>query len=252
MKDLNGYQKGILIVMVAMALVFAFIYPSTISKVGYSYMDTILVATQKDGAAVYAGKIQGEMAQFTVCDQTVSFRYGDKDYGEYTLKYDTTAIPKENGAASSMTGIEIDHNGEIFFRGGVLESGFGRSLYNEDGSAYIVVRATGSNGIITDKDGNVIGSMEPSVWTIYGLLNEPELTHKGIGFFWFLGALLCGMNALYIFFADELFYWKMAFRVRDAELVEPSEWEIAGRYIGWTGMVLAALCIFIAGLQIIH
>lgn len=249
MKDLNGYQKGILIVMVAMALVFAFIYPSTISKVGYSYMDTILVATQKDGAVVYAGKIQGQQAQFTVRDQIVSFRYGEKDYGEYTLKYDPTAVPRENGAASSMTGIEIDHNGEIFFRGGVLESSFGRFLYNEDGSAYIVVRATGSNGSGTDEDGNVIDSMEPSVWTIYGLLNEPELTHKGNGFFWFLGALVCGVNALYIFFAEELFYFKMSFRVRDADLAEPSEWEIAGRYIGWTGMVLAALVIFVVGLQ---
>lgn len=249
MKDLDGYQKGILIVMVVMALIFAFLYPKTISKVGYLYEDTILVATQQDGATVYAGKIQSQQAQFTVRDQTVSFRYGEKDYGEYTLKYDPTAVPKENGAASAMTGIEIRHDGAIFFRGGVLESSFGRFLYNEDGSAYVVVRATSSNGSVTDEDGNGIDSMTPSVWTIYGLLNEPELTHKGNGVFWFLGALVCGVNALYIFFAEELFYFKMSFRVRDAELAEPSEWEIATRYIGWTGMVLAALIIFVVGLQ---
>lgn len=249
MGDLNGYQKGILIVMVVMALIFAVIYPLTISKVGYSYKNTILVASQKDGATVYAGKLEGQQAQFTVRDQTVSFRYGDKDYGEYTLKYDPTAVPKENGAASSMTGIEIRHDGQIFFRGGVLESNFGRSLYNEDGSLDNSVSITISNGVTMDENGKVIDRMAPSVWTIYELLNEPELTHKGAGLGWFLGAFVCVMNAVGIFMADELFYWKMSFRVRDAELAEPSEWEVACRYIGWTSMVLAALYIFIIGLR---
>lgn len=249
MEDLNNYQKSILIVMVVMALIFAFLYPKTISKVGYLYEDTILVPTQQDGATVYAGKIQGQQAQFTVRDQTVSFRYGDKDYGEYTLQYVPEAVPKENGAASSMTGVVIRHNGEIFFRGGVLESRLGRSFYNEDGSSLYSVIVTTSNGVTMDENGKVIDQMEPTVRMIYELLNEPELTHKGNGFFWFLGALVCGINALYIFFAEELFYFKMSFRVRDAELAEPSEWEVATRYIGWTVMVLAALYIFAVGLQ---
>ena len=44
-KSLNNYQKGILAFMIAMALIFAVIYPKTISKVGYSYNDAILVQT---------------------------------------------------------------------------------------------------------------------------------------------------------------------------------------------------------------
>ena len=42
-KTLNYYQKGIIIVMVAMILIFAMIYPKTISRVGYRYNDEILV-----------------------------------------------------------------------------------------------------------------------------------------------------------------------------------------------------------------
>ena len=34
-------------------------------------------------------------------------------------------------------------------------------------------------------------------------------------------------------FADELFRFNLAFRIRDAGRAEPSEWEIAGRYISW-------------------
>ena len=42
-KSLNNYQKGILVFMIAMALIFAVIYPKTLSKVGYNYNDAILV-----------------------------------------------------------------------------------------------------------------------------------------------------------------------------------------------------------------
>ena len=59
-KTLNYYQKGIIIVMVAMALIFAVIYPKTISRVGYRYNDEILVPNQENGNTVYSGKINGE------------------------------------------------------------------------------------------------------------------------------------------------------------------------------------------------
>ena len=43
-----------------------------------------------------------------------------------------------------------------------------------------------------------------------------------------------------ILFADELFRWNMAFQIRNADQAEPSDWEIASRYIFWTGMPLLA------------
>ena len=36
-KSLNRYQKSVLIFMIAMALVFAVVYPMTISQVGFEY-----------------------------------------------------------------------------------------------------------------------------------------------------------------------------------------------------------------------
>ena len=73
-KSLNRYQKGVLIFMIAMALVFAMIYPITISQVGFEYKNTILVPSQEDGSTVYSGKIQGKQAHFTVSkDKTVVF-----------------------------------------------------------------------------------------------------------------------------------------------------------------------------------
>ena len=39
-KTLNYYQKGIIIVMVAMILIFAMIYPKTISNIGVQGVQT--------------------------------------------------------------------------------------------------------------------------------------------------------------------------------------------------------------------
>ena len=56
-KTLNYYQKGIIIVMVAMILIFAVIYPKTISRVGYRYNDEILVPNQENGNIVYLNSV---------------------------------------------------------------------------------------------------------------------------------------------------------------------------------------------------
>ena len=61
--------------------------------------------------------------------------------------------------------------------------------------------------------------------------------------------LFCIVTAISILFADELFRWNLSFQIRDADRAEPSDWEIATRYIAWTVMPVMAMVIFIAGLQ---
>lgn len=250
-KNLNLFQKGVLIVMIIMALVFAFIYAKTISRVGFAYKDSILVPTVTNGNTVYSGKLMGKQAVFTVSkDKTVVFQHGDKIYGTYHATEDPTAIPKEEDLADHMTGVELRKNDEILFRGGILDLGDSYWLYNEDGTfdnfgfSYVT-----SDGIERDGNGNIVDPVEPSALTIWELMNEPEMTHKGEGFAWFGAVFICILNALSILFADELFRWNLAFRIRNADYAEPSDWEIAGRYIGWTVMTVIALVIFIMGLQ---
>ena len=149
-----------------------------------------------------------------------------------------------------MIGVEIRRGEDILFRGGVLETGDSYWLYNEDGTldtfGFFYVT---SNGIERDADGNVIDPVEPSPSTILELMNDPELTHKGEWSAWFGAVFICVLNALSILFADELFRWNLAFQIRNVDHAEPSDWEIAGRYISWTVMTIMALVIFITGLQ---
>lgn len=235
--------------MIVMALIFSVIYPKTISRVGYRYNDAILVQNQENGATVYSGKINGELTQFIISEeQSIILQYGNKTFGPYTMKEDPTAIPKDEESAEQMIGVEIYNNDTVMFRGGILDasddyllSDEDYWLYNEDGTLY--------NFGFTYTSGDEIDEIEPSASTIYELLNDPELTHNGDALAWLGAVVICILNILSILFADELFKLNLMFHIRNAEKAEPSDWEIAGRYICWTAITIMALVIFITGLQ---
>lgn len=251
LKSLNRFQKSVLLFMIAMALVFAVIYSLTISKVGFEYKDTIFIPDQKNGFTVYSGKIQGKQAYFTVSeDKTVVFQCGDKTYGPYTAKEDPSAVPENQEIAEYMTGVELRQGEEILFRGGIWEIDNSCLLYNEDGTLenFGLTYVTG-DGIERDENGNIVDPVKPSASTIWKLMNDPELTHKGDWSVWFGAVFICILNIFYILFADKLFRWNLTFQIRNASHAEPSDWEIAGRYIGWIALTIAAFIIFIMGLQ---
>lgn len=250
-KRLNRFQKGILLFMIGMAVVFFAVYCRTISQVGFAYKDAILVPGQQNGSTVYSGKINGRPASFTVAqDRTVVFRYGDTTFGPYTAKEDPAAVPKDPEIAEGMVGIELRKGDSVLFRGGVLALGGDYWLYNEDGTAYSfdIIFET-DYGVMQDENGNEIDPVEPSATAILHLMNGPELTHKGTWLGWLAGVFVCGLNAVLILFADELFRLNLAFQIRNAEDAEPSDWEIISRYIGWNILAVMALAIFIMGLQ---
>ncbi|MBR6236511.1 MAG: hypothetical protein IKR16_02095, partial [Firmicutes bacterium] len=125
-KSLNIPQKIILLILAAMVIVFSILYPITIRREGYEYLDSILVQKESGGNTVYSGKIRGRNAEFTVTpDKTVVFRYGDTTYGPYTVREDPTAIPKENPLGTTAdykaTGLVIQRKGETIFRGCSIE-----------------------------------------------------------------------------------------------------------------------------------
>ena len=246
-RELDHYQKFILIILVLLVLGFGVLYGITTSRVGYEYEDSILVPTKEGGNTVYSGEIDGMLVSFTVtADNTVTYQYGLKTYGPYIVREDETAIPE----GKRGTGVEVRCGEEIVFRGSVQEAGHGLWLTNEDGNSFSGnITITSSNGIITDEKGNIIDPDEPSVSTVLTLLKGPELTHKGIWFVWFIGLVMCVISAVSILFADELFRWNLSFRVRYAYDAEPSDWEISSRYIGWTLEPILILIIFIVGLQ---
>lgn len=246
-RELDRYQKFILIILVLLTLGFGVHYGITTSRVGYEYHDIILVPTEENGSTVYSGEIKGQTAAFIVtADKTVTYQYGDKTYGPYTVREDETAIPEGKGGK----GVEVRLGDKIIFRGSFLKNDnyWYLSAENESYSSSTVhIEVIG--GVMYDKDGNIIDPDEPSVGTVVQLAFDPELTHKGHWGVWFIGLVMCVISAVSILFADELFRWNLSFRVQDAWDVEPSDWEIASRYIGWTLEPILVLIIFMTGLK---
>lgn len=250
-KSLRMPQKIILLILAAMVVVFSILYPITIRREGYEYLDSILVQKESGGNTVYSGKIRGRDAEFTVTpDKTVVFRYGDATYGPYTVREDPTAIPKENPLGTSAeykaTGLVIQRKGETIFRGCSIEYGSHTIYFNEDGSSVFNFRPIPEpgSGVIYDTD-----ILEPSILDILELTDGPQLTHKGNGLLFFFGVVICALTALSVIFADELFRWNLRYVIVDADNAEPTGWVYTSRYISWVILIAAALVLFIGGLK---
>lgn len=242
LRELNGYQKGVLILMAAMVLVFTVLYPILTSRQAFSYRDGLLLRTQEGENTVYQGKVYGETARFTVSqDQTVEFYYGEKTYGPYTVQEDPNLVDLPEG----VRGIQLQRRGETFFYGGVSGEGETFRVYRQDGSQ---MHRDSSMEISFDAYGNLTSMMEPSAYTILEVMFGPELTHPGSWWGWVLGVVICVATALTILYADELFRFHLLFEISNVEEAEPSEWEMASRYISWTLLPVLALAVFIIGL----
>ena len=265
-RSLSVFQKIILIILAAMVVVFCVLYPLTMKKEGFYYVDGILTPSETAAGTVYSGKIRGNEAEFTVSadktssgstassiDKTVVFRCGEKTYGPYTVKEDPSLVPAENPIGSQnakMQGVEIRCRDEVIFRGFSVEYGDGYMLFDENGQHEIDVKIIiGGGATAHDESGNELDYMEPSANDVFRLASGPALSHKGNVRYLLGGIAICIMAALTVIFARELFLHQARMTVADAKDAEPSGWFIVSRYISWIVLTLAALMIFIGGLK---
>ena len=105
-KNLDRFQKCILLLLIAMLLLFTVIYIVASCRPGYVYMGELLLHSYEDGKTTYTGRVYGAPAKFTVTDDhVVTYTHGEKVYGPYTASVDPSAVPEEKDAdTTKITG----------------------------------------------------------------------------------------------------------------------------------------------------
>ena len=251
-RDLDRYPKILLIALVTLAVVFAGVYGYCSADRWYSYKDVYLTCRQTEDATIYSGRANGGPCVITVRDDTVTFRTAMKTYGPYALREDPTALPDDMEPGYNTIGIEITENGAPFFRGALV---YARApmFYQEDGTLISPIKMYGetSDGTVVGPNGVVADPYEPTLYNIVECLYPMEhlLESRAQWSAYLMGLLVCAIGAVDILFADELFRFRLSFRLRDADRAEPSDWELASRKIGWTILFITALYAFLLGLQ---
>lgn len=233
--QLSTFKQRFLLYYAILFLAATIAYPIASSQKGLAYYDSLLLYRREEHADVYAGRLGGEGASFTVTDEgAVTFRQGDETYGPYLVRKDPTAAPD-----AGMTGVEVSLDGQILFRGTLLSS-------------------TVNSGLLLDESGEVVPSLSytwdgadaqaPPLEMVIHLVLGPTLSHPGDWLLYGCASFLVVLGVLAVLFDKALFRHNAAWYVADADKVRPSEWYLFRYWMSCFVLGLFALILYLSGL----
>ncbi len=239
-------QKAILVLLAAMAVLFAVLTAVSRGRPGVSFQDTLLYPSREGETTIYAGKVHGDQVTVAVTpdgsaadvDFTVEGRFSHRCRVTYPAGTVTTAW------GEALPRVEIVRDGDVLFRGGYDDSEDSAfPLISEDGTAEI-----GGGFSVAGADpwyGFDFGALD-----IFCFAREPALSRRGSWAAWALAALLLsGMTALDVAFPKALFYWRNHWTVKDPE---PTDFYLSMQKLGWVVLAATILGLYIWGLTIIE
>lgn len=247
-RALTPFPRIMLCIQAGLLLLFTALYLTLGIQRGIEFQEQFLRQTKRGEDTVYTGTLDGKTVELTYTPSGALFyRWGNVEYGPYTLTEDPTALPPSE-TMGRVTGVELRLDGEILFRGGYGLDGF--YLVNEDGTKPNRLEII-ANGTAYGLDGSrQIYEEGLSITRAISLLLEgPSLRSRVDGEGYFLGTLVVVINAVAILFADELFRWNLRWSIRHPERAEPSEWELFSRGFSWVVLTIVALIGYMMGLS---
>ena len=138
---------------------------------------------------------------------------------------------------------QLDYDRQNFFRGGYLRTTGATILIDESGewtSSEFRFPSDGYYGY---------GSLEaPSAYDLFAFTVDQKLTHRGHWGIYWMGAAVAALNIVDLLYAEEFFLWHMSWHVNEPEKIEPSDWELFRRNLGWGIVLVLSLVFFLMGL----
>lgn len=256
------YRRAMLAATVGLMVLATVLYLTVGSRKGIEYGSSFYALTTEDGTMTYTGNTHewregntiiqsnvGWETVYTVAEApegyTVECRMGDETYGPYQVAaVDLADLSTRVLGFYLDGGMEITNvtTGERLFRGGYIRSSSGYAFLldeNKEGEA----NSIGDFAPPKPKAG-------PDCDDLYHFTfgAEESMTSRADWTLYFCALLLAAFNAASILCAEEFFTWSMSFRVADPEGMEPSEWELFTRHVGWAVFLLFEGIFLLAGI----
>ena len=249
-KEMNLGRRIILLIHPVLSLLALILSLTLGQQQVASYRDGHLRYERQGEAAVYSGRVEGYQVKYVVSPgPTVEFWLDGALDGTYTITEDPTAIPEADKTSmfsnsEDLTGIEIQKDGGVWFRGAYLPYSYPSYywLVDENGKSDTSGSTTIFVGTSTPPP-----DPAPTPQNILTMANGPELSRRGHTEFILLGLLASAVCLATLLFEDQLFRWNLSFQIQDPDRAEPSDWELFSRWAGWVVLTGVALLCFTLG-----
>jgi len=237
-------QKAILIILLALAVVFAIITGLVRTKKGVTFEDGLLSISQEGDRTVYSGRAEGQKVTVTVYPEgeghVVKLAVGTLIDHTYRVEYPGGTIKSDFG---EYRRIRITVEGRTFLETLLFEGGYNSdinvaSFCDENGELDLLGygRFVTSSGIWYEYE------LMPS--QVMRFANGPATTCRGDWLIFVLGLFLSLITAVAVAFPEHLFHWNHFLSVRDPE---PTDFYLATQRISWVIMTAVVLGVYIWG-----
>lgn len=236
-------QKILLILLLAMAVLFAVLTAVFRGQPLVRWADGLLRPSAEGTANLYTGSIHGSDVAVRVypdgADTVVDFTIGSLRHHTGRVTWPDGMISREYGGAVPRVDIFLDDL--LVFSGGCdKDSG---TLYREDGS-----REPGLSIWATTSYSSYWSSYQVDAFDVLYFAMEPDIVHRGSWAVWGVTLFISLLAAVDIAFPLAFFYLRYSFSVNNPE---PSDLYLAMQKAGWVLMTAAALGMYIWGLTIL-
>ena len=215
--DRDTYQKVILCIHLAMAVIFAIWTGISRANEGVLFRETLLEVSEQGSTTVYSGTVYSIPVTITSREENgtkfVNFSADGMYYANCRVEYPEGTIQTEYG--TEVGRIQIIRNDEVLFSGGydpTPEVNPHAKYYNEDGTwnmnAIVSVHAYGSNPWY---------NYEFDLSDIMCFAGSPKTTAYGSWGWYFLALFIAAIGALLTAFPNTAFFFSHFLDVRDPE-----------------------------------